>query len=53
MKDFWWGIFFGFIFAIWMSHSPWGDTHKYRNAIKECEQTLTRDKHCKVIGVPE
>ena len=52
MKDFWWGIAFGFMIAIFVVHSPWGDISKYRKAIEECERTLPRDQQCKVIGVP-
>jgi len=52
MKDFWWGIAFGFMMAIFVANSPWGDVYKYRKAIEECERTLPRDQHCKVIGVP-
>ena len=52
MKDFWSGIVFGFVIAVWAFNSPWSDNMKYRNAIQECEKSLPRDQHCKVIGVP-
>lgn len=52
-RDTVWGFFIGVLFAAWMMHAPWGDTSKYRNAIKECEKTLPRNQHCVVTGVPE
>jgi hypothetical protein len=52
-RDFFWAAFLGFIVAVWLVNSPWSDNAKYREAIKECEKSLPRDKHCKVIGVPE
>jgi hypothetical protein len=47
------GAFIGFMIAVWVFNSPWSDNTKYRNAIHECQKTLPRDQHCKVIGVPE
>ena len=47
------GALIGFIMALWLALAPWSDNAKYRTAIKECERTLPRDQHCKVIGVPE
>lgn len=52
-RDAFWGFVLGVIACIWMSAAPWSDTTKYRDAIKECEKSLPRDKHCKVVGVPE
>ena len=52
-KDFFAGALISFVIMLWLMASPRSDTTKYRKAIKECEQTLPRDKHCKVIGVPE
>ena len=46
-------IFLGFMIAVWCFNSPWSDSSKYREAIHECEKSLPRTQHCKVIGVPE
>ena len=51
-RDIFWGIFLGYVFAIWMMHSPWSDLTQYKNAIKSCEKSLPRDQHCVVIGIP-
>lgn len=34
-----------------MANLPFSNVTKYNAAIKECEKTLPRDQHCKVIGV--
>jgi hypothetical protein len=52
-RDIFWAGVIGFMFAVWMFASPWSDSTKYKKAIKECEKTLPRDQHCKVVGVPE
>ena len=52
-RDFFWASVFGFMLAVWLLNSPWSDSTKYKEAIKQCEKTLPRDQHCKVIGVPE
>lgn len=52
MRDTFWAAFMGFIIAVWCFNSPWSDNAKYRQAIQDCERTLPRDQHCKVIGVP-
>lgn len=52
MRDAWWGFFLGVATILWVINSPWSDNSKYRQAIRECERTLPRDQHCKVIGVP-
>lgn len=38
------------VFGI-MANLPFSNVAKYNAAIKECEKTLPRDQHCKVIGV--
>ena len=52
-KDFFAGGLISCVIMLWLMASPWSDTTKYRNAIKECERTIPRDQHCKVIGVIE
>jgi hypothetical protein len=34
-----------------VANLPFSSVTKYDKAIKECEKTLPRDQHCKVIGV--
>lgn len=38
----------GLVFSAGMVSSP---LMEYHDAIKECEKSLPRDKHCKIIGV--
>jgi hypothetical protein len=53
MKDVFAGMLFGWMIAMILIAAPFSDTSKYRAALKECEQTLPRDQHCKVVGVPK
>jgi hypothetical protein len=53
MRDVLWSMLMGFMIAVWCFNSPWSDNTKYREAVHECEKSLPRDQHCKVIGVPE
>ena len=41
----------GFLLAIAILQLPFTDASKYRAAIRECEKTLPRDMHCKVVGI--
>ena len=45
----------GFVVAILIigviANLPFSNVTKYNDAIKECEKSLPRDKHCKVIRV--
>jgi hypothetical protein len=52
-RDVFWGFFLGVIVMVWLNASPWSDATLYQRALKECERTLPRDQHCKVIGVPQ
>ncbi len=45
------GILFGVISFVAVSFGHRTDSSKYNKAIEECEKSLPRDKHCKVIGV--
>jgi len=53
MRDVLWSMLMGFMIAIWLFNSPWSNNTKYREAVQQCEKSLPRDQHCKVIGVPE
>jgi hypothetical protein len=52
-RDTVYAILLGFVICTIVHTLPFTDSEQYRRAIKECERTLPRDKHCKVIGVPE
>ena len=45
------GFMLGIVFCIGLSSLPDSGIEKYKKAIEECEKSLPRDKHCKVIGV--
>jgi hypothetical protein len=53
MKAIFVGILIGFVIAGILNSLPIADAYKHRAAIAECEKSLPRDKHCKVIGVAE
>lgn len=53
MNDFALGFVFATVVIGVMANLPFSNVTKYDNAIKECEKSLPRDKHCKVIGVVE
>jgi hypothetical protein len=52
VKCIFWGTLFGLFLASLLNTLPFSDAEQYRRAIKECERTLPRDQHCRVIGVP-
>jgi len=52
-KDNLWCILLGFMIGAILNTMPFADAEKYRRAKEECEKTLPRDQHCKVIGVPQ
>lgn len=47
------GFILGFTVAIVIMALPSSDASLYRKAIDECEKTLPRNQHCKVMGIPE
>lgn len=53
MPSFNFGFFVGFIIPVIIVSLPSSDVSLYRKAIEECERTLPRDQHCRVVGVPE
>lgn len=53
INDFISGIIAGFILTTFISGLPFSDSYKYRKAIAECEASLTRNQHCKVIGIKD
>jgi len=52
-KDNMWCIVAGFIISAMLNTLPFADAEQYRKAIQECEKTLPRDQHCRVVGVPQ
>ena len=52
-KDTAYGILFGFMIFSILNRMPFSDAYKYRAAIQECEKSLPRDQHCRVVGVAE
>lgn len=53
--DYFGGIVVGFVLGLLVSILlyivPAAGLSKYKKAIEECEKSLPRDQHCKVIGV--
>ena len=45
------GALIGWILAVALNAMPFSSASIYKAAIKECEKSLPRDKHCIVIGV--
>ena len=45
------GIIAGWFIASIINVLPFSYAGMYRSAIAECEKSIPRDKHCKVIGV--
>lgn len=45
------GLILGLIIAASLSNLDTSPSTLYFNAIKECEKTLPRNQHCKIIGV--
>ena len=45
------GFMLGIVFCIGLSSLPDSALEKYKKSIKDCEKSLPRDQHCKVIGV--
>lgn len=52
-KGILWGALLGFVFAAGLNTLSFSDAEKYRKAKRDCEQTLPRNQHCTVIGVPQ
>ena len=44
-------FFMGIVVSGAILNLPNSPINKYEDAIKECEKSLPRDKHCKIIGV--
>lgn len=51
MNDFALGFILATVVIGVIANLPFSNVTKYDKAIKECEKSLPRDKHCKVIGV--
>ena len=51
MNDFALGFVLATVVIGVIANLPFSSVTKYNDAIKECEKSLPRDKHCKVIGV--
>ena len=51
MNDFALGFVLATVVIGVIANLPFSNVTKFNEAIKECEKTLPRDKHCKVIGV--
>lgn len=51
MNDFSLGFILATVVIGVVANLPFSTVTKYNTAIKECEKSLPRDKHCKVIGV--
>lgn len=47
------GILVGLFIAAFLNVMPFSDAAKYRSAIEECEKSIPRDQHCRIIGVKE
>lgn len=45
------GFVLGLVVSVLISSLPMSNSSLYKKAIEECEKSLPRDKHCKVIGV--
>lgn len=45
------GFVLGLLVAILLSSVPSSGLQQYKKALEECEKSLPRDQHCKVIGV--
>ena len=52
-KDHFYCVLLGFFIYAILNTMPFADAEKYRRAKEQCEKTLPRDQHCKVVGVPE
>jgi len=52
-KEHWYAVVLGFMIFSILNTMPFADAEKYRRAKQECEKSLPRDQHCKIIGVPE
>lgn len=52
-RDHFYCIVVGFLFCAILNAMPFADAEKYRKTVRECEKSLPRDQHCKVVGVPE
>lgn len=50
---FFMGVFFGVIVCVLSTTIPASTLSVVRNAINECEKSLPRDQHCKIIAVPK
>ena len=51
MNDFSIGFLVAILIIGIIVNLPISNVSKYNNAIEECEKSLPRDQHCKVIGV--
>ena len=51
MNDFSIGFLVAMLIIGIIVHLPISNVSKYNNAIEECEKSLPRDQHCKIIGV--
>jgi len=56
MKDsiasFFFGILVGLLFAVFLSSLQGSWMQLAKDAVQQCEKSLPRDQHCKVIAVP-
>lgn len=52
-RDVFVGILVGVFAMIFLNAGPWSDASKYKEAIKNCEKSLPRDRNCNVVGVPQ
>jgi hypothetical protein len=46
------GMFTGVILLMLLLGFADSSVSRYKTAIAECEKSLPRDQHCKVVGVP-